>query len=496
MIVWGGITNSLSNTGGVYDFSGDTWTTTPTLGAPVTRGYHRAVWTGTQMLVWGGTNGTPINTGGIYDPETNLWATVATTGAPSARNNFTMLWTGTSAIVWGGSNSSGSFNTGGIYSPDTNTWTATLASGAPSARYSHSAVWMGSRMLVWGGSSVNTGGLYYPGWLNPDATPAPTVSFSSSSASGVNSTGTLTISFAVSEASLVSVTTSDITFSVLSGNPSCTKTLTGSSPSVITFTISSCTGTGTFKTYVAAGVAQDAFGNTSAQSNDSSTFTLENTKPTITLGTPSNLGPIQDTDSSTIELTYSETLASGASNLLADGEYTMTYTGDATCSTVTLISSTQTSALISLTDCTGTGTVTVHINANAVYDSSGNGNLQSAESTSIDIAPPTPVTLDVTYGSPSMQDIGASDSSTILITYTAELKNAWDGSGINTTYTGDASCSSIYLNTSDSTTAELVISGCTGNGDITFNIGRDVLMAMDGTLYPQTSESPSVSIRN
>jgi N-acetylneuraminic acid mutarotase len=56
MIVWGGTDNNLNylNTGGRYNPSTDTWTTTSTADAPAARYIHTAVSTGTEMIVWGG----------------------------------------------------------------------------------------------------------------------------------------------------------------------------------------------------------------------------------------------------------------------------------------------------------------------------------------------------------------------------------------------------------------------------------------------------------
>jgi len=47
MVVWGGshTYDSNLNTGGRYDPVTDTWTATSTVGAPLARSYHTAVWT-------------------------------------------------------------------------------------------------------------------------------------------------------------------------------------------------------------------------------------------------------------------------------------------------------------------------------------------------------------------------------------------------------------------------------------------------------------------
>ena len=55
MIVWGGVSNGgYSNTGGRYNPSTDSWTATSTTNAPISRYYHSAIWTGSEMIIWGG----------------------------------------------------------------------------------------------------------------------------------------------------------------------------------------------------------------------------------------------------------------------------------------------------------------------------------------------------------------------------------------------------------------------------------------------------------
>jgi hypothetical protein len=119
MIVWGG--TGFRDTGGVYDPATDTWTATNTVGAPSGREYHTAVWTGSTMIVWGGrdcyASGCEFNTGGLFHPATNTWTATPTLGAPGGRYYHTAVWTGSTMIVWGGYNHTVVLNTGGAYGP-------------------------------------------------------------------------------------------------------------------------------------------------------------------------------------------------------------------------------------------------------------------------------------------------------------------------------------------------------------------------------------------
>ena len=167
MIVWGGyISSGVTNTGGIYDPSTNTWTKATSLtNAPAARYMHTAVWTGTKMIVWGGYTTGRVNTGGVYDPAGNSWSATSLTSVPTARTDHTAVWTGTQMIVWGGYDGSYS-NSGGVYNPaGAGTWTATQLTGAPTGRYRHKAVSTGTKMIVWdgdNGTNFNTGGVYDP----------------------------------------------------------------------------------------------------------------------------------------------------------------------------------------------------------------------------------------------------------------------------------------------------------------------------------------------
>ncbi len=96
MIVWGGVRGNqiLFNTGSRYNPSTDNWTTTSTTNAPSARGYHTAVWTGSEMIIWGGNDGNQSNSGGRYNPSTDGWTGISSAAAPSARSLHTAVWTG------------------------------------------------------------------------------------------------------------------------------------------------------------------------------------------------------------------------------------------------------------------------------------------------------------------------------------------------------------------------------------------------------------------
>ena len=106
MLVWGGFGQRALNTGGAYNPGKDQWRPITTLGAPSARWRHSAVWTGAEMILWGGESGdfqsTVFNTGGRYSPSTDTWSNTPTMGAPLAAAQHAAIWTGTEMILWGG----------------------------------------------------------------------------------------------------------------------------------------------------------------------------------------------------------------------------------------------------------------------------------------------------------------------------------------------------------------------------------------------------------
>ncbi len=184
MIVWGGLTEaSLANAGGRYDPSTDSWATTSNgPGVPSDRIRHTAVWTGTEMVVWGGWGFADENTGGRYNPATDTWTpTSLGAGIPSARAWHVALWNGTEMIVWGGQHDEVELQTGCRYNPLTDAWTETsIGVNVPSARHLHTLAWTGSQMIVWGGYPLDSGLALYCA----SACPSPRTSYRDVDADG------------------------------------------------------------------------------------------------------------------------------------------------------------------------------------------------------------------------------------------------------------------------------------------------------------------------
>lgn len=175
VIIWGGQdmeTGGYKSDGARYDPAADTWTAMTTVGAPDARSAHTAVWSGCSMIVWGGEDtctGLSCVRSAAYDPVTDQWTILPDAGAPSSRAWHQAVWTGSEMIVWGGEFVNLQYDDGALYAPWNTSWAPIASSGAPSPRSSHVAVWTGSEMLNWGGYDsdrvypyLNSGGRYDP----------------------------------------------------------------------------------------------------------------------------------------------------------------------------------------------------------------------------------------------------------------------------------------------------------------------------------------------
>ena len=175
----------LSNKGLKYNPATNVWTTMPVTNAPVARYYHKAVWTGTEMIVWGGKDRLQDslhsfqNTGGKYNPTTNTWTPLSIPPSFAGRQDFTMTYIGSNkVIIWGGKavepktrtitlqcasgplsvyyyDSIRNYSDGIIYNTINNTWTTMNNSGAPSARYAATAEWYVDRLIIAGGTNTS-----------------------------------------------------------------------------------------------------------------------------------------------------------------------------------------------------------------------------------------------------------------------------------------------------------------------------------------------------
>lgn len=179
-------TGNVTNLGHTYDPETDAWTTVSATGAPSARKNHTVVALANgQALVFGGydSSNTVLNTGGIYDPANNSWSTLTTTNAPSPRSRVGMAVNAAGkAFLFGGTGFNGGYSDeAAFYDPTTNSWTLVLAQPNQPTPRAYAAVLAVSnnRFFVWGGAGATTfddGAIYDPAtgnWTVVSATGAP-----------------------------------------------------------------------------------------------------------------------------------------------------------------------------------------------------------------------------------------------------------------------------------------------------------------------------------
>ncbi|MBI2916502.1 MAG: hypothetical protein HYY01_00775 [Chloroflexi bacterium] len=131
---------------------------------------------------------------------------------------------------------------------------------------------------------------------------APTLSIGGPSAS-LTTSGPVTYTVTYTGADSVTLANADITLN-RTGTASGTVSVSGDGAASRTVTVSSITGDGTLGITIAAGTASDAAGNSASGAGPSTTFTTDNTAPTLPAG--NIVGTTVQDGGDTIELTFSE----------------------------------------------------------------------------------------------------------------------------------------------------------------------------------------------
>jgi gliding motility-associated-like protein len=194
---------------------------------------------------------------------------------------------------------------------------------------------------------------------------APTISISAPSASLTKGGPiTYTVTYADANFNASTLATGNITLNT-SGTATGSLAVTGSGLTR-TVTISSITGDGTLGISIAAGTATDLATNLAPAAGPSTTFTVDNTAPTISISAPSASstvsGPI------TYTVTYAD--ANFNSSTLSTGNITLNTTGGATGSIA--VTGSGLTRTVTISSITGTGTLGISIPSGTATDLAGN----------------------------------------------------------------------------------------------------------------------------
>jgi hypothetical protein len=196
---------------------------------------------------------------------------------------------------------------------------------------------------------------------------APTISISAPSA---NITGggpvTFTVSYADANFDTSTLAAANITLNK-SGTADGTVSVYNGTGTTRTVTISGITGDGTLGISIAAGTGSDTAGNAAPAAGPSSTFTVDNTAPTISISAPS--ANITGGSPVTFTVTYAD--ANFNTSTLAVADITLNKTGTAD-GTVSVDNGTDTSRTVTISGITGDGTLGISIAAGTASDTAGN----------------------------------------------------------------------------------------------------------------------------
>lgn len=198
-----------------------------------------------------------------------------------------------------------------------------------------------------------------------DTTP-PTISISSPSVSSTKG-GPVTYTVSYSDdtgVSAITLTSSNITLQK-TGTANGTVAVSGTGTASRTVTISNITGDGLMSISIAAGTASDAAGNTAPAAGPATSFYADNTKPEISIDSPS----VETTTSGPV--TYTVTYDDASSVTLTSANITLNKTGTAN-GTVAISGSGNSSRTVTISNITGDGTLGISVAAGTAGDSAGN----------------------------------------------------------------------------------------------------------------------------
>jgi hypothetical protein len=149
----------------------------------------------------------------------------------------------------------------------------------------------------------------------------------------------------------------------------------GSGAGPYTVRLSSLTGNGTLGITVKAGACSDAVGNSNAVGSPSATFTVDNTSPTASVGSPSpaliRSGPVE----------FSVTFSKSVTGFSSSDDVEVNATGTAAAGSVAVVSGSGAGPYtVRLASLTGNGTLGVTVKAGACQDALGHANTASSAS--------------------------------------------------------------------------------------------------------------------
>jgi LPXTG-site transpeptidase (sortase) family protein len=311
---------------------------------------------------------------------------------------------------------------------------------------------------------------------------APTVTIGAPSVA-TTTAGPVDFSITISGANTINLTAGDVTLNT-TGTATGTVSVTNGNTANPTVTISGITGDGTIGISIAAGIASDTAGNTSAAAGPSATFTVDNSGPVVTIGAPSTAtttsGPVN----------FSITITGGTTFNLLAANVTLNTTGTAT-GTVSVTNGNTATPTVTISGITGDGTIGISIAAGVAADGLGNPSAAAGPSATFTVDNTAPT---VTIGAPSVVLTSTGPVDFAIAVAGASTVNLTAGNiTLNTTGTATGTVSVTNGNTANPT---VTISGITGNGTIGISIAAGIASDTAGNTSAAAGPSATFTVDN
>ena len=328
---------------------------------------------------------------------------------------------------------------------------------------------------------------------------APTTHIGSPSANYVKDDGsiTYTVNYNELDMSEITLTEADIELLTTGSATASNVSVSGTGLSQRTITLSGFSGDGTIGIRIPAGTAVDVAGNLALAAVDSTTFIVDNTRPTVSIGTPS-LTHARNATEVQYTITYADTFLSGIT--LTASDITLNRTGTAN-GTVSVSGTGLGPRTVTISGITGDGTIGITTAAGTAIDLAGNLVLVSSEPTTF-IADNTRPTVNIS--APSLEQAKNGTSITYTVTYADTYLSGitLTASDITLNRTGTAN-GTVSVSGTGLGPRTVTISGITGDGTIgittatgtaTDLAGNQVLASAGSATFIADNTRPTVSI--
>jgi len=304
----------------------------------------------------------------------------------------------------------------------------------------------------------------------------PSVSIGAPSSSLINSSGSATFTLTYEVAPSPNLVSGDITVNGSGGVTCSTVNVTGGGTTTPSVAVSGCTGNGSFTITVAAAQSADAAGNTDAGAGPSSSVTVDNAVPTVSF-----------TSTPTINIA-NQSSYSVSGNCSENGRTVSVSVGGSVNASPTCSGGTFTATGMNVSGLSDSGSLSVTANHS---DAAGNAATQASASVVKDTVRPL-----VTIGSPTNSLINSAGSTIFGLTYEVAPSPALASGDITVTGSGGVTCSTVNITGGDTTTPDVTVSGCTGNGSFTITVAAAQSADAAGNTDAGAGPSSSVSVDN